>query len=181
MTEKKKMSPALKGILVLVVIAVVCVAILAVLNDILYVPPDMTNFNKAAEGVYDNVKNVEKVDLASGKVLTVCEGKLTDGTKVVGLYVQGKKYLKADSFELTIVIALDSNKIVGAYEVIDGSTGGYKYNEAQLAKMVGKLITNSTIFNGDTDTLITGVTNSSNAVLNCFKTAAEYYSAVYLK
>lgn len=175
MAAKNKNSSA-KCIIVLLVIAIICVAILAVLNDLLYVPPDMSVFNKAAEGTYEE-DSIKDVAVSSGKVVVVTKG-VVNGKNVAGMYVTGNKFGKADSFSLAVIVELDTNKIVGVYEITDGSTGGYAYDESKLKAVVGTDITSSDYVAID-NLVQTGTTNSSNAVKNALMTAAEYYKAAY--
>lgn len=174
---KNKNSTA-RCIVVLLVIAVVCVGLLGVLNDVLYVPPDMSAFSKAASGTYEP-GNTEKAILSNGKVELVVNGKLDNGKEVIGLFVTGNKYGKADSFKIAVVFGVEDKNIVGVYLDTDGSTGGYSYNETKLQNIVGKPITYN--FLGETDLLVTGATNSSIAVQQALKAAGEYYTAVIAK
>lgn len=173
-------NSSLRCVLVLLVIAIVCVFLLAVLNDVLYVAPDMSVFAKAKDGEYTQVE-IKDVATQSGKMVLLAEGKTTDGKDVVGLYVEGKKYGKADSFQLAIVVEKETDQIVGAYMITDGSTGGYYYDAAALENAIGTEIT-STNYLSFTDLIFTGASsknNSSFAVMNAFQTAAEYYKGAY--
>lgn len=173
-------NSSLRCVLVLLVIAIVCVFLLAVLNDVLYVAPDMSVFAKAKDGEYTQVE-IKDVATQSGKMVLLAEGKTTDGKDVVGMYVEGKKYGKADSFQLAIVVEKETDQIVGAYMITDGSTGGYYYDAAALENAIGTEIT-STNYVGFTDLIFTGASsknNSSFAVMNAFQTAAEYYKGAY--
>lgn len=176
---KGNKNSSLNCIVVLFVIAVVCVALLGILNDLLYVPPDMSVFNKAASGTYEEM-TLESVSLSYGKVEVAVNGTLDGGEKVVGLYVTGNKSGKADSFSLAIIIDVSSNKIVGAYEITDGSTGGYSWDESRLSSVIGTDITSSDYLTLD-GLVQTGTTNSSSAVKNALMTAAEYYSKAIMK
>lgn len=166
-------------IIVLFTIAVVCVALLGIFNDVLYVPPDMSVFNKAAEGTYSE-RAVENVSLSYGKVEVVVDGTLESGEKVVGLYVTGNKSGKADGFSLAVIVNTESDEIVGLYEITDGSTGGYEWNEEKLSSSIGTKITSENYLALD-GLVQTGTTNSSTAVKNALMTAAEYYSAAIKK
>lgn len=173
-------NSSLRCVLVLLVIAIVCVFLLAVLNDVLYVAPDMSVFAKAKDGEYTQVE-IKDVATQSGKMVLLAEGKTTDGKDVVGMYVEGKKYGKADSFQLAIVVEKETDQIVGAYMITDGSTGGYYYDAAALENAIGTEIT-STNYLSFTDLIFTGASsknNSSFAVMNAFQTAAEYYKGAY--
>ncbi len=176
---KGNKNSSLNCIVVLFVIAVVCVALLGILNDLLYVPPDMSVFNKAASGSYEE-RTVENVTLSYGKVEVAVDGVLDGGEKVVGLYVSGNKAGKSDSFSLAVIIDVENNKIVGLYEITDGSTGGYSWDESKLSSVIGTDIT-SYDYLGEDGLVQTGTTNSSNAVKNALMTAAEYYSAAVKK
>ncbi|MEG1519754.1 MAG: hypothetical protein RR458_02080 [Clostridia bacterium] len=174
----KNKNSAARCIVVLLVIAVVCVATLGILNDVLYVPPDMSAFSKAASGTYE-ADTLQKVQLSNGKVELVVKGKLDNGKDAVGLFVLGNKSGKADSFKLAIVFEKDSKNIVGVYMDTDGSTGGYSYDKKKLENAIGKPITSD--FLTDSSLLVTGATNSSFAVRQALQTANEYYTLVLAK
>lgn len=173
---KGNKNSSLNCIVVLFVIAVVCVALLGILNDLLYVPPDMSVFNKAASGSYEEIA-VESVSLSYGKVEVAVDGTLDSGEKVLGLYVTGNKSGKSDSFSLAVIIRRADNKIVGIYEITDGSTGGYAWDESKLSAAIDTDITSSDYLAMD-GLVQTGTTNSSSAVKNAIMTAAEYYAAI---
>lgn len=172
----KNKNSSLNCIVVLLIIAVVCVALLAILNDLLYVPPDMSVFNKAASGEYQE-DDLQNVTLSYGKVVLTSKG-TSNGKDVVGIYVNGKAYGKAGSFSLAVVVEKGTNKIVGVYEIVDGSTGGYAYDEGLLNQVVGTDILSSNYMPMD-NLVQTGTTNSSTAAKNALMAAAEYYSLCY--
>lgn len=171
---KRNKNSSANCIIVLFTIAIVCVALLGIFNDLLYVPPDMSVFNKAASGTYTE-KAVESVALSYGKVEVAVDGTLDGGEKVVGLYVTGNKSGKADSFSLAVIVNTENNQIVGLYEITDGSTGGYEWDETKLSAAIGTDITSSDYVAMD-GLVQAGTTNSSSAVKNALMTAAEYYS-----
>ncbi len=168
-----KNKTSAKAVLALAVIAVVCVALLTVLNDLLYVPPDMGDFQKAYEAEYEAVP-VKDVGLSAGKITLAAEGTDGEGTKVVGLYVESAGYGKASSFTVIIVIEKESGVIKGSYLKTQGSTGSaYNYDPALLGKLNG---TNIKEFSQSPDLIVTGATNSSYAVLSAFTAAKEYFT-----
>lgn len=177
---KNKNSNA-RCIIVLVAIAVVCVGLLAVLNDLLYIPPDTSVFNKAAAGTYDTEVTIDKnIKVAHGKIELIVKGKLTDGTEVIGLYVTGNKYNKSDSHSIAVVVNAKTHVIVGLFQIKDGSTGGYKYSTSKFYNILDKSLI-STDFLNEGGLIQTGATNSSIAVQYTITAAAEYYSAAFVK
>lgn len=183
MAIKEQTNPTVRGILVLLAISVVCVALLSILNDLLYVPPDTRNFSYAAEGIYNAEIEIKEdvVDVKLGEVAVVAEGQLTDGTDVVGLYVMPAVVGKAYQFEIVIVIELNTNTIVGYKIVENGSNSGFEYSEETLEVLKGTVIPLDCTF--DYSSIIqAGATvnsNSSKSVYNAFVIAAQYYNAVY--
>ncbi len=177
MKKFDKNSP-LSCIIVLLVISVACVGVLAVLNDALYVPPDMSVFSKALEGEYSGVE-ISDFDSKYGKIMLVAEG-TAQSKDVVGVYSQGKKVGQADGFEACIIFDKETNEILASYEIKDGSTGGYSYDESKLNSTVG-LSGVDTNFLAFDEILVTGTTNSSNAMQNALQTCVDYFSQVYAK
>lgn len=167
-------------IIVLVVIAIVCVGLLAVLNDVLYLPPDTTVFNKAAAGTYDKeIKVDNNIKLSYGKIEMIVSGKLTNGSEVIGFYSTGNKFGKADSFSIAVIVNKSSGNIEGLLEIVDGSTGGYSWDETALYNEIGKpIITN---FLEEKGLVVTKVTNSSTAVKYAIQAVAEYYAQAFAK
>lgn len=163
-------------IVVLVAIAVVCVGILSILNDLLYVAPNMSVFSDILAGEYVQVE-IKNVQTSSGKVTLLTEGKTSEGKDVIGMYVLGNKFGQSGSFELAVIVEVESGILVGIKEVTDGSSGGYSYDEEKLQYEIGKSVL-SDEFAGD-ELVITGTTNSSTAVRYALMVVSEYYSAVY--
>ena len=174
---KKILTPSVKCVLTLVIIAVVCVAALAILNDLLYVPPDFSAFSNAYEAEYDQVE-VADVATTSGKVLLAVEGSDSQGKQLVGLYIESAGYGKAKAFTVIIVLEKDTGVILGSYIKEQGSSAApYDYDESKLAALNGTNIAD--IVPKDPEMVVTGATHSSYAVMNAFVTAQEYYQAVY--
>lgn len=175
--QKKALSPSVKCVLTLVVIAVVCVAALAVLNDALYVPPDIRIFSNAFEADYTQT-DVADVNLSDGKVLMAAEATDESGNELIGLYVESNGYGKADSFTVIIVLNKNTGEIMGSYLKTQGaSPSDYNYDPDKLNELVGVNITD--IVSRDPDMVITGATNSSYALINAYVVAKEYYLGVY--
>lgn len=170
----KNFRAAAKPVLILVIIAVACVALLAILDGLLYLPPsvNLTDFSTAYEAEYESI-SVEDVETAGGKVTLAASGTAGD-TRLLGLFVQTEGYGRASSFNVIIVIDRDTGKIMGSYLKTQGSTGAsYNYDPALMAKLNGTSILD---FDGpDEGTIRTGATHSSNAALNAFIAARDYY------
>ncbi|HPG92382.1 MAG TPA: FMN-binding protein [Clostridia bacterium] len=173
---KKILTPSVKCVLTLVIIAVVCVAALAILNDLLYVPPDFSAFSNAYTAEYDQVE-VADVALQNGKVLLAVEGNDSQGKELVGLYIESNGYGKAKAFTVIIILEKDTGTILSSYIKEQGNSGPYEYDESKLAQLTGTNIAD--IDAKDPEMVITGATHSSYAVLNAFATAKEYYQTVY--
>ncbi|MEG1527571.1 MAG: hypothetical protein RR248_02495 [Clostridia bacterium] len=173
---KTQVNQSVKAIIVITLVAFICVGLLAVLNDLLYVPPDMSLFEVAYKAEYVPIEVDKNIKTTAGKVIACAEGTTSEG-KVMGLYIEGKKSGKTESFVILIVIDMTSNNIVGVYLKYDGSTGGYAFDKTLLNNMIGKTITSPTVFNNSTDIIQAGVTSSPLAARNCFIVAAEYYCA----
>lgn len=173
-TEKKNLV-AVKSIVVLLVIAILCVAILAVLDKVLYVEPDLSAFSLAAEGEYKEEILDKGIKVSGGRITSVVSGTV-NGAEVIGIYAVGNKPDKADSFTVVLIINKATGVVVGIYIPEDGSSPGFSYlPKFDASKVIGKNVESLKL----SDVLVTGASRSSDGVYNAVQAAAEYFAKKY--
>ncbi|MDD3831814.1 MAG: hypothetical protein PHW00_04080 [Clostridia bacterium] len=176
-----KVRESIKTICILVAITIICVALLAILNDVLYVAPDMDSFDRTAKSKSGYTLVEQNVKMTNGIVKMVAEGEMLNGEAVVGLYVEGKGSSPAGSFTLVVIIHKATGEILGVRKLVDGGDVGYEYLDDNLRSLMGTVIDGSTVFDSDNFVVQAGATYSTKACRNAMQAVAEYYYINYLQ
>lgn len=202
--EKKKES-TLRCVGVLVVIALICGLLLAILNPLLYVAPsvkDIANkFNAEGIDVSNDWQIEENVneELSKGKKSSILlVAKLTDATtnkEYIGMSIQANADGKMGACTFAIFFDLQTNKLIQASYIKNGATDGYQYDDVTTAEGFADKnpgintdfseyfveITSADVFSAYPIPVKTGATKTVSAVHNVFDLAAKYYFNVYAK
>lgn len=194
----KNKESALRCVIVLTVIAVVCGVLLAVLNPLLYVAPSANDISDYFTLEVENSGEWEVVELDSEfagktsdpqKAAVNLVAKMTNGSETyIGLLITTRASGNLAECKFVMFFTQSNNSLVDAKMTLDGSTGGkYSYEEAILrAGANGKKfedyygeITKADQFDGSYVVPSVGATLTLSAVDNAFKKAAYYYYNVF--
>ncbi len=201
MADKKEST--LRCVTVLVVIAVVCGVLLAVLNPLLYVAPTADDIAKQFDLVNLEEYNAQN-GTESGWVLEELDeekaGKVSDGAAVslaaklalkdeeyIGLLIKTKASGDLGECAFVMFFTKSDDKLSLAKISTDGTTAGktYSYAQSQNATVKKfedyyKVIDKANAFDDGYSIPVCGATKTVTAVDNAFKKAAAYYYNVYV-
>ena len=198
-----KKESTLRCVTVLVVIAVVCGVLLAVLNPLLYVAPsaddiakqfdvvDLDDYNATNGTAVEWAREETNVDFAGGgqdqaQVSLVAKLTLDDQT-YVGLLIKTRASGDLGECQYAMFFTQSDNKLILAKIAKDGATAGKTFEYA-IANKKGDLklfedyyviIDSATVFDDGYKVPTCGATKTATSVDNAFKRAAYYYYNVY--
>lgn len=193
MSDKKE--SALRCVLTLTVIAVVCGVLLAVLNPLLYVAPsaeDISN-NFSVEGVESGEWTLLDIDETfagktsdkSGAAVSLAAAMESNGETYYGLLITTKASGNLSECKFVMFFRKSDNKLIDCKMTVDGSSGGkYSFDnvtEAKPFKDYYVVIESEEQFTGSYDIPKVGATLTLTAVDNAFKKAAYYYYNMFVK
>lgn len=181
--NSNKFVTSVKIISVLLAICIVCGVLLALCNDLLYID-DETKFNRAIQKVYPKFERDTSVaetpiasakDLAgAGSVSKVYRSK--DGTYVIEATGQGG--FNSGTVTMYVAVGGTTPNVTIKGVAITGNAGQSwigKVTQSELnSAYVNKNIQEVATFTFGADYKLGGTTYTSNAILNCIKTAVNY-------
>lgn len=197
MADKKE--SALRCVLVLTVIAVICGVLLAVLNPLLYVAPTADDVSKhfSIEGVNRedwqvvelNTDYAGKTSDKSGAAVNLFAKAEHEGETYYGMLVTTKASGNLSECKFVMFFTASDNKLIEAKITVDGSSGGkYTYesalNRSESVKGFEKYyvaIESENQFDDGYSIPKVGATLTLTAVDNAFKKACYYYYNVIVK
>lgn len=197
MADKKE--SALRCVVVLTVIAVICGVLLAVLNPLLYVAPTADDISKYftldenALGEWEvielNADFAGKTSDKSGAAVSLFAKTTTESQTYYGILITTKASGNLSECKFVMFFTASDNKLVDAKMTVDGTSGGkYSYETAsdknanvKKFKEYYGVIESENQFDDDYSIPKVGATLTLTAVDNAFKKAAYYYYNVIVK
>ncbi len=203
-----KKESALRCVVVLSVIAVICGVLLAVLNPLLYVAPTADDISSQFTLNVENQGEWELLDLDqnfAGKTSDKAGAAVSLSAKMVagegtdkaetyyGLLITTKASGNLSECKFVIFFRKSDNTIVDAKMSVDGSSGGKYSYEAAADKAAAEKkpvrtfedyyvkVESATQFNGDYTVPKVGATLTLTAVDNAFRKAVYYYYNAIMK
>lgn len=181
--SSNKFIASVKIISVLLIICIVCGTLLALCNDLLYID-DETKFNRAIKKVYPKFERdttLTETPIASAKDLagagSVSKVYLSkDGTYVIEAVGQGG----FNSGTVTMYVAVGGttpNVTIKGVAITSNAGQSWigKVTQSELnSAYVGKSLESISGVTSGADYKLGGTTYTSNAILNCIKTAVNY-------
>lgn len=193
MSNKKE--SAVRSVVTLTIIAVVCGVLLAVLNPLLYVAPTADDISNhfSVEGVTPtewevvtlNETFAGKTTDKSGAAVTLVAKMTTDDETYYGLLITTKASGNLSECKFVTFFTESDDKLIDCKMTVDGSSGGkYSFSNVQGAKQFSEYyvpITSATQFDDGYEIPKVGATLTLTAVDNAFKKAAYYYYNAIVK
>ena len=177
-------SSSFKSIAVLLVIAIVCVALLSILNPLLYVEVGgMTDFDGIIDGVSFAQAEVNPEFTSANGTLTTA-AKSTTGNYFGYIATGNKAGSRPNEYTVLAVINGDTKKIEGIKILQEGATSS-SYNVTEEAMNMYKEIeiADPTAFDGlqfGAGGVMAGATESASTFKNAMMVIAQYYATYEL-
>lgn len=177
-------SSSFKSIAVLLVIAIVCVALLSILNPLLYVEVGgMTDFDGIIDGVSFAQAEVNPEFTSANGTLTTA-AKSTSGNYFGYIATGNKAGDKPNDYTVLAVINGDTKKVEGVKILSEGATSS-SYNVTEEAMNMYKEIeiADPTAFDGlqfGAGGIMAGATQSAKTFQNAMMVIAQYYATYEL-
>lgn len=177
-------SSSFKSIAVLLVIAIVCVALLSILNPLLYVEVGgMTDFDGIIDGVSFAQAEVNPEFTSANGTLTTA-AKSTSGNYFGYIATGNKAGSRPNEYTVLAVINGDTKKVEGVKILSEGATSS-NYNVTEEAMNMYKEIeiADPTAFDGlqfGAGGVMAGATESASTFKNAMMVIAQYYATYEL-
>ncbi len=177
-------SSSFKSIAVLLVIAIVCVALLSILNPLLYVEVGgMTDFDDIIDGVSFAQAEVNPEFTSANGTLTTA-AKSTTGNYFGYIATGNKAGSRPNEYTVLAVINGDTKKVEGIKILQEGATSS-NYNVTEEAMNMYKEIeiADPTAFDGlqfGAGGVMAGATESASTFKNAMMVIAQYYATYEL-
>lgn len=177
-------SSSFKSIAVLLVIAIVCVALLSILNPLLYVEVGgMTDFDDIIDGISFAQAEVNPEFTSANGTLTTA-AKSTSGNYFGYIATGNKAGSRPNEYTVLAVINGDTKKVEGIKILQEGATSS-NYNVTEEAMNMYKEIeiADPTAFDGlqfGAGGVMAGATESASTFKNAMMVIAQYYATYEL-
>ena len=177
-------SSSFKSIAVLLVIAIVCVALLSILNPLLYVEVGgMTDFDGIVDGISFAQAEVNPEFTSANGTLTTA-AKSTSGNYFGYIATGNKAGSRPNEYTVLAVINGDTKKVEGIKILQEGATSS-NYNVTEEAMNMYKEIeiADPTAFDGlqfGAGGVMAGATESASTFKNAMMVIAQYYATYEL-
>lgn len=177
-------SSSFKSIAVLLVIAIVCVALLSILNPLLYVEVGgMTDFDGIVDGISFAQAEVNPEFTSANGTLTTA-AKSTSGNYFGYIATGNKAGSRPNEYTVLAVINGDTKKVEGVKILSEGATSS-NYNVTEEAMNMYKEIeiADPTAFDGlqfGAGGVMAGATESASTFKNAMMVIAQYYATYEL-